>query len=724
MRKDKMERSLLQISTSYAPGALFTFEGGRGGYLSVGTEGRPVGQGITQYASNIIFTQIEESARNWMQIARNSEAEFTRPQDCLDSTFLQNDKFRFSRNHLELVKPEAVGFQPMPTVFFCEACKVVASPKSNSSRDALKLIKRLKQSNYTTHGRHSKCEIGCCKWKQLDVVFIHPNGAILPGRPERYDKYGFKPRKCDCGGKEHMIYKSSPKISEWKYKCSDCGNFTVNQWRQNETSLVDYYISNNEPNAGLTSPQLMHARMFPVPYLSNTVFYPKTGSALDFNESEFLKPDVLLDDVLLKRTLAELLGMESSLSDDDIIMQAQSIEAFSKRVSTYTNAKGSIDILNSLPDSEQIQKLIEVQLTIMEDSMSELRPQFSAGESLPQDILTQVQARPQWSQKYDPIRLLFEHEALSRSFLDVPAIKGGRRKFVPFDKVNINLDDDFVTTTGATAVTLVNEQVTLRMSAMGIRRAGLIREISVINYSYGFSRVSPMPTHTRGKGTEPVRLNLFERVPIAAETSRKHPVYVQQAKNESLYFQLDHVRVAKWLKSVGAVDVPTDLVGLREYLLKHHKPIGTYVDNVEPVDGQLQPFMAAYTLLHTFSHQVMNMVAELSGLEISSLGEYLFPLDMAVLIYRKGTTQDLGNFSSLWRNHQTYLFDYLLDPNTLRCSSGVLCGNRGGACPGCILVPETSCIASNRLLSRGALTGKGRTKEAGIGTFNMQYFSL
>ena len=724
MSKHTMERSLAQISTSYAPGALFTFEGGRGAYLSVGTQARPIGQSITQYASNIIFTQIEESARNWIEIAFNSEASYTRLQDCIDGTFLRGEKFHFNRTQLELVKPETVGFQPMPTVFFCEICNVVASPKSNSTLDALRLIRLLQKPSFNVRGKLSQCKSGCCKWKQLDVVFIHPNGAILPGRPGRYGKYGFKDPTCNCGSKEFMIDKSSPKISQWKYSCADCGQgLSSKEWRQNETNLVDYYTSNNAENSQLSGAQLMHARMFPVPYLSNTVFYPKTGAALDFNESEFLTPDVLLDVTLLKRTLSLLLGVESSLSDDKVIIEAKLIEKFSTTVNAYENSKASLEMLDLLPDSKEKQGIIEKQQATLEESMRELRPHFSGADSLSPDILNQVNMRSRWSHKYDPIRLLFEHEALSRSLLNVPVVNGNRRKFVPFDNIKADLDDDFIVTADTESSISVNEQVSKRMSTMGIKKAGLIREIGVINYSYGFSRVSPMPTHVRGQGTEPVKLNLFERIPITSETSRKHPIYVQQAKNEALYFQLDSVRVAKWLESNGASNVPSDEKGLRQYLLKHHKPIGTYVDNVVPADGELQPFMAAYTLIHTFSHQLMNMVAELSGLEISSLGEYLFPLDMAVLIYRKGTTQDLGNFSSLWRNQQTYLFDYLLEPNTLRCSSGALCDNRGGACPGCILVPETSCIASNRLLSRGALTGKGQTKEAGIGIFNMKYFT-
>jgi hypothetical protein len=35
--------------------------------------------------------------------------------------------------------------------------------------------------------------------------------------------------------------------------------------------------------------------------------------------------------------------------------------------------------------------------------------------------------------------------------------------------------------------------------------------------------------------------------------------------------------------------------------------------------------------------------------------------------------------------------------------AGSLCDSSGGACPSCIVIPETSCVAANRLLSRSVL---------------------
>ncbi|MEJ0063297.1 MAG: hypothetical protein WDO70_08880 [Alphaproteobacteria bacterium] len=87
------------------------------------------------------------------------------------------------------------------------------------------------------------------------------------------------------------------------------------------------------------------------------------------------------------------------------------------------------------------------------------------------------------------------------------------------------------------------------------------------------------------------------------------------------------------------------------------------------------------------------------------MSEAIFPADLAFVVHRRGMTEDLGNISSMWRDHNSAFLHYLVDRRELRCGSGSLCDHRGGACPACVMIPETSCIAGNQLLSRAALIG-------------------
>ena len=135
-----------------------------------------------------------------------------------------------------------------------------------------------------------------------------------------------------------------------------------------------------------------------------------------------------------------------------------------------------------------------------------------------------------------------------------------------------------------------------------------------------------------------------------------------------------------------------------------------------------------YLLLHTMAHHFAHCVVEYSGLEHGSIGEYIFPADLAFLVYRRGMTPDLGNLSAMWRNHGLVILEQLLCDRALKCNSGSLCDHRGGACPACIMAPEVACIAGNNLLSRAVLNGGvppgwDENRASLVGYFHLQGFN-
>src|SRR5258708_39850775 len=105
----------------------------------------------------------------------------------------------------------------------------------------------------------------------------------------------------------------------------------------------------------------------------------------------------------------------------------------------------------------------------------------------------------------------------------------------------------------------------------------------------------------------------------------------------------------------------------------------------------------------------------MSGLDLGSVGEHIFAPDLAFLVYRRGMTMDLGNLSSMWRergarNFGNEVLNKMVDPTSLRCGSESICNHRGGACPDCILIPESACLTRNELLSRSVLIGRGKPR--------------
>jgi hypothetical protein len=208
----------------------------------------------------------------------------------------------------------------------------------------------------------------------------------------------------------------------------------------------------------------------------------------------------------------------------------------------------------------------------------------------------------------------------------------------------------------------------------------------------------------------PVRLNLFP--PVALEEGQRNPVYVVQQANQAIYVRLDEKRVRAWLETLDCDDMFPALPGERlgAGVLRVAQKMNRFVEGL-PEGEHPRTYYYLYTLLHSYAHLMMRQVSEFSGLDTGSLGEYIFPADVAFVIYRNGTTMDLGNLSAMWRNSGLALLQRLVSTRTTQCGTGSLCTKRGGACPDCLLVPETSCVASNKLLSRSVLRSiHGRPK--------------
>jgi hypothetical protein len=253
----------------------------------------------------------------------------------------------------------------------------------------------------------------------------------------------------------------------------------------------------------------------------------------------------------------------------------------------------------------------------------------------------------------------------------------------------------------------VEEATKQLLAKLGIEEMGLIREFDLCRFTFGFTRVQSVPFFEKRNQNMPVRLNLLPSL-----DNNKKPIYAITQANEAIYTRLDPQQVYRWLLAVHPRDVfewtkeNSERIGA--HLLERAVPFGRFLVALEK-NGPALAYIYTYTLLHTYAHVFMKAIAEYSGLDLGSLGEYIFPADLAFVLYRNGTTIDLGNLSSLWRNNNIRFLSSLLEPKALLCNSGSLCDQLSfGACPDCIMVPETSCIAANQLLSRSVL----RTGEA------------
>ncbi len=242
---------------------------------------------------------------------------------------------------------------------------------------------------------------------------------------------------------------------------------------------------------------------------------------------------------------------------------------------------------------------------------------------------------------------------------------------------------------------------------LGAKEMVFLRGLDICEFSFGYTRVASTPSTTVKDRDMPVRLRAFGFVEKA-----KRPIYVLEQKNEGFYVRLSEERVFEWLHRNG---LGADLAALDSGLHLGGALIEQYVDFgrfLEPYRERTAESRTprsvpsyVYLLLHTFAHHFAHAIVEYSGLEHGSIGEYLFPADLAFLVYRRGMTPDLGNLSAMWRNHGLTVLEGLLSDRALKCDGGSLCDQRGGACPACIMAPDVACLAGNNLLSRASLNG-------------------
>jgi hypothetical protein len=113
--------------------------------------------------------------------------------------------------------------------------------------------------------------------------------------------------------------------------------------------------------------------------------------------------------------------------------------------------------------------------------------------------------------------------------------------------------------------------------------------------------------------------------------------------------------------------------------------------------------MAVRTLLHTVSHTLLQAIA-LSGYGPESVGEFLFPETLAVVLYaNRFTDTKIGGLLTLVERSLAAWLTQARDMGRT-CLHDPLCTDTGGACAAC-LHREHGCAHANRELSRAVLFG-------------------
>jgi hypothetical protein len=717
-----MNRSRNQLATAYAPESFFTFEGGMGACIARSSVGESIH--LSEATIDLIFERMNELGRAWFNAAmsaRDNDATKPRvlPLQCVDQIMLDPTKAEFQlpgQDRIYLCRPSHMEYTPAPLTFVCRTCSMFQDYETLSELD--RNLDRLSPA----HCPNPKKK-GDCDWEQLDVIFVHWTGHWEPAFPgqwhwsDRDNKVVRRRDNCVCGSKLFRLNRRSAGIGDWFFECLACEKPLSPKWLQNDRDTLRIL------GPAMGTDRLTEVRMQATPSRASSAYYVKADLFIDFKDGSQqlltrLRPG---REEELKDFVAKQYGFATqAITDEDVQQACDGKPECAKDLADYLAAIGQIRVAEPQlasfqePVLSMMKGLLDLAYNNRRRILDDLRQRqiLLPKIDLPFSVVSNIRDRQsKFASKFDPFRLAIEHATLRSTRLDVETRTNGKKPYVSFTRLDEDLapeDKDQTDQVQAATRALLDK--------LGIEDMGLVREFDLCRFSFGYSRMESTPVLRDKRGMDmPVRLNLFP--PVRQNDSMKYPVYVVQQGNEAIYVRLNETLVLRWLQSLKCPDIFTlnDGEKIGAGLLGTAQPMGPFLDKL-PETTAPPVYFYLYTLLHSYSHLLMKHVSEYSGLDLGSLGEYIFPADLAFVVYRNGTTMDLGNLSALWRNVGTAMLTAMLGPKATQCGTGSLCTHRGGACPDCIMMPETTCIAGNKLLSRSVLRSAGGSPRFDIRT--------
>lgn len=681
-----MIRSRGQVATTYAPGKLFTWEGGRGICLSV-----PLADQKKPHTTQrrMIKEGIDEFVATWAARAANC-----RPNgppiyidQCLDRKFLNGHEVQIDLEAgFEFTNPTKMGYIPYPLLFQCTACKRLRHYESPESQDKDPLPLR--------------CTDHTSDWKQVDVVFVHWSGGLEPLTPTRHEylpneQYVVAYEKCGkCGSDEFTLHNKSTSFSDWHFRCVGCSD-TADLTKADKFTSA---ILGRARQAGETH-EFIEINMLPVSYRANSVQYVQGSRFIVLEDGRRLALLGPGEHEALTREVATLHNMPFAEPSDAEIQEVLKARQRQQEWDDWVEL-----------DSEATKAGLTARGRAFRKEADAIRQKWftdnlvDKGSVQSPALRYNIALRGGWARRFDPIRLTLEHATLYEEHV--------RRKIGERKANDVMSPDRTLSDAVGNPVRFAEyqRQIGGLLKRSGIKEMVLIRNLPICEYTFGYSRVSSTPIYTREHNNRPVPMpvRLMAFPPLVSENSGgRSPIYVLEQDNEAFYVRLDDAQVLKWLEANGVSDLPSP-GQLGAAYLEQYQDFQPFLDAYRTrEEGQTPRTLCSYIymLLHSVAHQMIEALAETSGLDRDGIGEHLYPADLAFVLYRRGMTPDLGNISAMWRNRAVAFLGHMMEPRSLRCGSGSLCDARGAACPACILISDISCIAGNQLVSRAALAG-------------------
>lgn len=226
-----------------------------------------------------------------------------------------------------------------------------------------------------------------------------------------------------------------------------------------------------------------------------------------------------------------------------------------------------------------------------------------------------------------------------------------------------------------------------------LKRFGLKEIMHVANFNMVQAVLGTIKGSTR---RDPL---LFELIFTGSGDSRRPTTFLREFLTEGILFHLDYGKILEWAEANKMhIDesLQINLDDNNEEIL--YRSLITYNNKFKD---------AVYTLLHTYSHMLIQQSTINTGLDIQSLAEIIYPKTGSFFIYSTSSI----NIGGLENTYHYHLEDWLNRTVDLAsdCPQDPACMiHEGGSCNACSYLPEFVCANFNQNLDRSALIGGPR----------------
>jgi hypothetical protein len=196
--------------------------------------------------------------------------------------------------------------------------------------------------------------------------------------------------------------------------------------------------------------------------------------------------------------------------------------------------------------------------------------------------------------------------------------------------------------------------------------------------------------YTRGPSNDPAASVL---VPFQTRDG-DYAVFGEMNDTEALFVRLDPIRVADWLHARG---IPIEAGEANSARLRILRAIGA--------DTSGRALELVTELVHSYAHRFVRIGAVHTGVERTSLAEYLVPTHLGFFVYAAARGDFvMGGIQAVYEGELNELLREIV-LGERRCALDPGCGQNGSACVACLHLGEPSCRLFNQHLDRTVLHG-------------------